>query len=104
MLHEDVATARPAPPGVPIIIDQLKEILTGDLDIHVRREEIDDSISLLEEGLALDSVVIIELIGHIEDRFGFQFGDENLRTGLFRNLTTLAEFIAAQTAPAELRG
>jgi acyl carrier protein len=103
MLHEDVATTAPVPPGIPIIIDQLKEILAEDLDIKLKREEIDETVPLLEEGLALDSVVIIELIGRIEDRFGFRFGDENLRNDLFKNLTTLAEFIADQAAPAGRR-
>ncbi len=104
MLQESIATPKPAPPTVPMIVEQLKTILAEDLDINLRREEIDERAPLLEEGLALDSVVIIELIGHVESRFGFQFGDENLSTELFRNLTTLAEFIAAQAGSADAAG
>lgn len=102
MVHHRIETPLAAPPRVPVIVEQLKTILAEDLDIHLKREEIDEHAPLLEEGLALDSVVIIELIGHIENRFGFHLGDENLRTDLFSNLTTLAEFIAAQTTPTEL--
>jgi acyl carrier protein len=88
----------PNPTEVPAIVDRLKTILAEDLDIHVSKSEIRDDVSLMEDGLALDSVVLIELITHIETQFGFQLGDENLRTELFDNLTTLAEFIAAQRA------
>ena len=76
------------------VIRQLKTILVKDLQLDLRESDIADDVSLLEGGLALDSVVMAELIGHIEDQFGFRFDDESLRENLFYNLTTLAEFIA----------
>jgi acyl carrier protein len=74
-------------------VRQLKTILVKDLGLNLRESEIPDDISLMEGGLALDSVVIAELIGHMEDQFGFRFDDQNLRVDLFENLTTLAEFV-----------
>lgn len=81
-------------------LDRLKGILAEDLDIHLTREAIGDTASLLEDGLALDSVVIIELIGQIEEKFDLQLGDEHLRPSLFENLTTLAELIVAEMQKA----
>lgn len=81
-------------------LDRLKGILAEDLDIHLTRDDIGDTASLLEDGLALDSVVLIELIGQIEEKFDFQMGDEHLRPSLFENLTTLAEFIVAERQKA----
>jgi len=74
-------------------VGQLKTILVKDLGLNLRESDIPDDISLLEGGLALDSVVIAEFIGHMEDQFGFRFDDQNLRVDLFENLTTLAEFV-----------
>lgn len=93
MLQETANTGE-----VPAIVDKLKTILADDLDIHLKKEQIRDDASLLDGGLALDSVVLIELITKIESEFDFQLGDENLRTDLFENLTTLAEFIATRKA------
>lgn len=76
------------------VIRQLKSILVKDLELNLREDDIPDDVSLLEGGLALDSVVIAELIGKIEDQFGFRFDDDNLRESLFDNLTTLAELVA----------
>lgn len=76
------------------VIRQLKSILVKDLELNLREDDIPDDVSLLEGGLALDSVVIAELIGKIEDQFGFRFDDDNLRENLFDNLTALAELVA----------
>ena len=77
---------------------QLKTILVKDLGLSLKEEEINDDTPLLEGGLALDSVVIAELIARIEDEFGIRFEDQNLRLELFDNLMTLAEFVSSSQA------
>lgn len=77
---------------------QLKTILVKDLGLSLKEEEITDDVPLLEGGLALDSVVIAELIARIEDEFGIRFEDQNLRLELFENLMTLAEFVSSSQA------
>lgn len=77
---------------------QLKTILVKDLGLSLKEEEITDDVPLLEGGLALDSVVIAELIARIEDQFGIRFEDSNLRLELFDTLTTLAEFVSSNQA------
>lgn len=76
----------------------IKNLIASDLDVNIDLEEIGDDVSLLESGLALDSVVIVELISLLEQRFDFHFSDEDMKPALFENLTTLAQFVAEKTA------
>ncbi len=78
------------------IIQQIKHILVEEIQLNVNLEEIPDDYSLLEGGLALDSIVIAELIARIEDRFGLQFDDRVLNAELFNNLSLLAGFVARE--------
>jgi acyl carrier protein len=76
------------------IIQEIKHILVEDMQLNVIPEEIPDNYSLLESGLALDSILIAELITRIEDRFGLRFDDNVLNAELFNNLSLLAGFVA----------
>jgi acyl carrier protein len=80
------------------IIAALKSILLVDMNLELVGDQIDANAPLLEEGLGLDSVAIIELIAHVERRFGFQFQDADLRTSTFASLTALAEVIRQRQA------
>ena len=75
------------------ILESLKAIVTNDLSTSVDAERVSAEASL-EEELGIDSVGLIELIGIVESRFGFQFLDEDLRTSTFRTLKSLAAVIA----------
>jgi acyl carrier protein len=75
------------------IVAVLKSILLMDMNLALVSDQLDASAPLLEEGLGLDSVAIIELIAHVERRFGFQFQDADLRTSTFSSLAALAEVI-----------
>ncbi len=82
--------------GAADIVQQIKHMLVDDLQLKVNPDEISDDGSLLEDGLALDSISIAELIAQIEDRFGLQFDDRVLETKLFTNLSVLAAFVARE--------
>jgi len=82
--------------GANDIIQQIKEILVEEMQLNVTREEIPDNYSLLEGGLALDSILIAELLSRIEDRLGLQFDDRVLKAELFNNLSLLADFVAQE--------
>ncbi|MBF0240765.1 MAG: acyl carrier protein [SAR324 cluster bacterium] len=79
------------------IIDKLKQIIADDLDVNLKQEEIDENVSLFEEGLGLDSVVIMEFVNLIEAHFDFQFSENELNLEPFKNLKTLADFISSKT-------
>jgi acyl carrier protein len=79
--------------GTEEVVQRIKRILVDDLEVGVTPGEIPDDYSLMEEGLALDSILISELIARIEIRFGLQFDDTVLASELFDNLSVLAAFV-----------
>jgi acyl carrier protein len=79
-------------------IDQLKALVAGKLDVNLRYDEISPDAPLLDDGLGLDSLAIVDLITLIEDKFGFQFGEDDLNMDAFSNLRSLAKVVDAQRA------
>ena len=80
------------------VLEQIKRIVVEDLDVNLTYEDLDETVPLFEEGLALDSVILVELISFIEQRFGIELGDEALNTETFRNLQSIARVIREQLA------
>ena len=78
------------------VIDQLKQIIANELDVNLRVEEIDSDAPLFEGGLGLDSVVIVEFITLIEERFEFRFSENELSMELFQNLRTVAQTVSGK--------
>lgn len=83
------------------IIQEIKNILVAEMQLNVIPEEIPDNYSLLESGLALDSILIAELITRIEDRFELRFGDDVLNAELFNDLNLLAGVVAQRQEMAQ---
>jgi acyl carrier protein len=79
--------------GTAEVVQHIKRILVEDLDVGVSPDEISDDYSLMEGGLALDSILIAELIAQIENRFGLQFDDQIFDEELFENLSALGDFV-----------
>lgn len=75
------------------IMHQLKEIIAYKLDVNLSIEEIDENVSLYEDGLGLDSIAIVDLIVAIEKEFSLKIDDEELNAELFNNLSNLAQFL-----------
>ena len=76
------------------IIEQLKQIIVNDLDIKADINNINHDVSLLEDGIGLDSMAIMEFISLVEEKFEFQFSDDELGMEPFNSLTSLSQFIA----------
>jgi acyl carrier protein len=79
-----------------IIVEQLKTIIADQLDANIKRAEITPEVSLLEDGLGLDSIMIVELVSLVEENFGFQFAEDELDLTIFTNVQTLATFVASK--------
>ena len=79
------------------ITERLKDIIVGELDINASRDTLQDDVSLLENGVGLDSVSVMEFISIIEEKFGFEFSDDELSMEPFESLKTLSDFIAKRT-------
>ncbi len=78
------------------LVNQLKTIIAEDLDVNLKADDIDENVSLFEEGLGLDSIAVVELISLIEQKFGFQFADADLNPDCFKNLQVLAGLIESK--------
>lgn len=91
--NSSATTTNTAEVSVDSIIATLKRILAEDLSLDLDADTIDADVALVEEGLALDSIVIVQLIGMIEERLGFEFEDSDLRMRSFESLTTLANVV-----------
>ena len=55
------------------ITERLKHIIANELDVNVREDSIQEDDSLLEGGVGLDSVAVMEFISIIEEKFDFEF-------------------------------
>ena len=78
------------------VIDQLKTIIAEELDANLGVEEIDETASLIEDGIGLDSIAIMDFILAIEGHFGFEFSESELDVELFKNLQVLADLISTR--------
>lgn len=83
-------------PTADDIAREIKRILVEEMELNVAAAAIPDDYSLLESGLALDSILISELIARIEDRFGLRFDDRVLESELFSNISRLAAFVGQE--------
>ena len=80
------------------VIDQIKMLIADELDANLTVAEIGESDSLFEDGLGLDSVAIVEFITLLEERFGVQFPDTDLTSEMFRNISSIADFLLQKKA------
>jgi acyl carrier protein len=78
------------------VLERIKRIVVEDLDVNLKYEDLDETVPLFEEGLALDSVILVELISFIEKRFNIVLQDEALSMETFQNLRSVARMISEQ--------
>ena len=74
-------------------LETLTHLVADKLDMNLKLEDIDPDAPLLEAGLTLDSLAIVELITLSEDTFGIEFGEDDLNMNTFANLRSLAGVI-----------
>lgn len=84
------------------IYEQLCTIIADKLDANIKREDITLDVPLLEDGLGLDSIMVVALISLMEDTFHFEFADDELDLGMMTNLRTLGAFVAAKQAQQQV--
>lgn len=82
---------------IEVYIERIKNIITYDLDVNLKIEDIDSDVALSESGLGLDSIAIAELVYFLEKRFEFSFTENELQPNVFTNIKTIAEFVRNKT-------
>jgi acyl carrier protein len=78
------------------VLETVKRIVVEDLDVNLTYEDLDETVPLFEDGLALDSVVLVELISFIEKRFNIVLHDDVLSMDTFQSLQSVARVVREQ--------
>lgn len=78
----------------------LKHLIVETLRMEeISPEDIADDEPLFgDEGLGLDSVDALELVVHIEEKYGIQIQDEEVGRKVFASINALADFIQQKKA------
>jgi acyl carrier protein len=79
-------------------IERLRQLIATKLDANIKIEEIEPSTALLESGLKLNSLAIVDLITYVEEEFGVQFGEDDLNMDSFASVQALANVIDSHKA------
>ena len=80
------------------VLEGIKRIIAEDLELDVAYEDLTPAVPLFEDGLALDSVVLVELISFIEKRFDIVLPDDLLTVDTFKDLQSVAQVVSARLA------
>jgi acyl carrier protein len=80
------------------VLEGIKRIIAEDLELDVDYQDLTPAVPLFEDGLALDSVVLVELISFIEKRFGILLPDDLLTVDTFKDLGSVAQVVGARLA------
>ena len=72
---------------------RVKQVIIRTLSLEVDAEEIDDKDELFGGGLGINSMATIEIIVGLEEEFGIEVPDEDLRVELFDSVQTMADYV-----------
>lgn len=74
---------------------RVKQVIIRTLSLEVDADEIDDEDELFGGGLGINSMATIEIIVGLEEEFGIEVPDEELRVELFDSVQTMADYVRA---------
>ena len=72
---------------------RVKQVIIRTLSLEVDADEIDDEDQLFGGGLGINSMATIEIIVGLEEEFGIEVPDEDLRVELFDSVQTMADYV-----------
>ena len=72
---------------------EVRQFLAGKL--HRKVEGVGDHDSLLESGV-IDSMAVLEIVGHIEQQYGVAVSDDDMMPENFDTIEAIAAFIASR--------
>ena len=75
------------------IENRVKQVIIRTLSLEVDTEEIDDEDQLFGGGLGINSMATIEIIVGLEEEFGIEVPDDDLRVELFDSVQTMADYV-----------
>ena len=78
--------------------NRIKRLIVDSLHLEgIQPEMIEDEAPLFGEGLGLDSVDALELVGALEKEFGIKIKSQEMGREVFSSVSSLSQFIEART-------
>ncbi|MGO4381885.1 acyl carrier protein [Pseudoduganella sp. RAF53_2] len=74
-------------------LDEVKTILIDTLALGPSGRQLDEHSALLGSIPELDSMAVVQLIGALEEQFGFTVDDDEISASTFATLGSLAAFV-----------
>ena len=78
------------------IKQQIKQLVVQTLGLEVDPAEIPDDEVLFGEGLGPSSLATLEVLCALEEAFGFEVDNDDLRLELFESVNALAEYVESR--------
>ena len=78
------------------ILYELRVLLLEVTEVDIDPNLIDLDEALLDGNLGMDSAEILAYVQEIEERFGFEFDDDDLNPEVLSSLRSLAEFVSGK--------
>jgi acyl carrier protein len=74
-------------------LQEVKHIVVDTLALGPAGQHLDEHSALLGSIPELDSMAVVQLIGALEEQFGFTVDDDEISAGTFATLGSLAAFV-----------
>ena len=75
---------------------RIKEVIVRSLKLSVQADEIGDDEIIFGGGIGADSTATLEIVFAIEEAFGIEVKDEDLRVELFDSVRSLRNYVAGK--------
>jgi acyl carrier protein len=81
------------------ILEQLLPLLMSTIEVDIPVDDLGEPMGLLGEGIGLDSIEMLRLIGAIEEAFQLTIDDDELDAAHFKTIGSLVSFIQERLSP-----
>jgi len=72
---------------------RIKKIIVENLELGAKVKPLTDETPLIDGGLNMDSINVLELVSLIEEEFGITVRDEDINIELLANIGSLANYV-----------
>ena len=75
---------------------KIRKIIVENLELDVKAKQVTNETPLIDGGLNMDSINVLELISLVEEEFGVTVRDEDMSVELLGTIASLAAYIRKQ--------
>ena len=79
------------------LVDAIIRVIVDRINPALDVAALSSDTSLVKEGLALDSIAVLELVTGLEDELGIMIDESKLKLEVFDDIGSLARFLGEQT-------